>query len=194
MTTNKKFVQPLDRVSLILIIILTVLIGLVILKGDAVKPSVRYFSWENEKIGADDISFSLTFSRPMDIESVENNLEIEPPLAGKISWAGRRMAYTLLTPAPYGEEYKVKLEGAKDKFAVAQRTKKVIQPFTGNFVSRDRVILYLGTEKNERGKIILYNLSEKDKKKQEKILTPKDLVVLDFEPFPEGDKILYSEI
>ncbi len=192
MTTNKKFVQPLDRVSLILIIILTVLIGLIILKGDAVKPSVRYFSWENEKIGADDISFSLTFSRPMDIESVENNLTIEPPLAGKISWAGRRMAYTLLTPAPYGEEYKVKVEGAKDKFAVAKRTKKVIQPFTGNFVSRDRVILYLGTEKNERGKLVLYNLSEQDKKKQEKILTPKDLVVLDFEPFPEGDKILFS--
>ena len=133
MTTNKKFVQPLDRVSLILIIILTVLIGLVILKGDAVKPSVRYFSWENQKIGADDISFSLTFSRPMDIESVEDNLKIEPPLAGKISWAGRRMAYTLLTPAPYGEENKDKIEEAKDKIADAKRTKKVIKQITGKF-------------------------------------------------------------
>ncbi|MEM7578571.1 MAG: hypothetical protein AAF316_01760 [Cyanobacteria bacterium P01_A01_bin.80] len=188
MTTNKKFAQPLDRVSLILIIILTVLIGLIILQGDAVKPSVRNFSWENERIGADDISFGLTFSRPMDIESVENNLEIEPPLAGKISWAGRRMVYTLLTPAPYGEEYKVKLEGAKDKFAVAKRTKKVIQPFTGNFVSRDRVILYLGAEKNERGRLILYNLS----KQKKRLLTPKDLVVLDFEPFSQGDRVLFS--
>ncbi|MDY6902346.1 MAG: hypothetical protein SWZ49_30395 [Cyanobacteriota bacterium] len=188
MTTNKKFVQPLDRVSLILIVILTALIGLTILQGDAVRPSVRYFSWENAKIGADDISFSLTFSRPMDIESVENNLKIEPPLAGKISWAGRRMAYTLLTPAPYGEEYKVKLEDAKDKFAVAKRTKKVIQPFTGNFVSRDRVILYLGAEKNERGRLILYNLTQQKKR----LLTPKDLVVLDFEPFSQGDKILFS--
>ena len=188
MTTNKKFVQPLDRVSLILIIILTVLIGLIILQGDAVKPSVRYFSWENESIGADDISFSLTFSRPMDIESVENNLEIEPPLAGKISWAGRRMAYTLLTPAPYGEEYKVNLEGAKDKFAVAKRTKKVIQPFTGNFVSRDRVILYLGAENKERGRLVLYNLT----KQKKRLLTPKDLVVLDFEAFADRGKILFS--
>jgi dipeptidyl aminopeptidase/acylaminoacyl peptidase len=188
MITNKKFAQPLDRVSLILIIILTALIGLVILQGDAVRPSVRNFSWENEKVGADDISFSLTFSRPMDIESVENNLKIEPPLAGKTSWAGRRMAYTLLTPAPYGEEYKVTLEDAKDKFAVAKRTKKVIQPFTGNFVSRDRVILYLGAENKERGRLVLYNLT----KQKKRILTPKDLVVLDFEAFADRDKILFS--
>jgi hypothetical protein len=188
MKIKNKFAQPLDRVSLILIIILTVLIGLIILQGDAVKPSVRYFSWENDKVGADDISFSLTFSRPMDIESVENNLKIEPPLAGKTSWAGRRMAYTLLTPVPYGEEYKVSLEDAKDKFAVAKRTKKVIQPFTGNFVSRDRVILYLGAENKERGRLVLYNLTKQEKR----LLTPKDLVVLDFEPFSDREKILFS--
>ncbi|MEM6753532.1 MAG: hypothetical protein AAF630_11240, partial [Cyanobacteria bacterium P01_C01_bin.38] len=188
MTTNKKFAQPLDRASLILIIILTVLIGLIILQGDAVKPSVRNFTWENKKIGADDISFILNFSRPMDIESVEKNLKIEPPLAGKTSWAGRRMAYTLLTPAPYGEEYKVRLEDAKDKFAVAKRTKKVIQPFTGNFVSRDRVILYLGAENEERGRLVLYNLTKQEKS----LLTPKDLVVLDFEAFADREKILFS--
>ncbi|MGB3760275.1 MAG: hypothetical protein WBA07_28505 [Rivularia sp. (in: cyanobacteria)] len=185
---SKKNIQPLDKASLVLIIVLTVLIGLIILQGDAVKPSVRNFSWENSKIGADDISFGLTFSRPMDIESVENNLKIEPPLAGKISWAGRRMVYTLLTPAPYGEKYKVKLEDAKDKFAVAKRTKKVIQPFTGNFVSRDRVILYLGAQNEERGRLVLYNLTQQNKR----LLTPKDLVVLDFEPFTQGDKILFS--
>ncbi len=185
---SKKNIQPLDKASLALIIVLTVLIGLIILQGDAVKPSVRNFSWENSKIGAEDISFGLTFSRPMDIESVENNLKIEPPLAGKISWAGRRMVYTLLTPAPYGENYKVKLEDAKDKFAVAKGTKKVIQPFTGNFVSRDRVILYLGAENKERGRLVLYNLTQQNKR----LLTPKDLIVLDFEPFTQGDRILFS--
>ncbi|MEO0687220.1 MAG: hypothetical protein AAFY76_19770, partial [Cyanobacteria bacterium J06649_11] len=61
--TNKIFNKPLDKAAIVVIIILTVLIGLVILKGDAVRPSVRYFSWENVKIGADDISFSLKFSR-----------------------------------------------------------------------------------------------------------------------------------
>ncbi len=188
MTTNKQFIQPLDRAALVLIIVLTVLIGLIILQGDAVKPSVRNFSWENVKIGADDISFSLNFSRPMDAESVEKNLRIEPPLAGKISWSGRRMVYTLLTPVPYGQEYKVHLEGARDKFSAAKGNKKFIQPFTGNFLSRDRVILYLGTEQKDRGRLVLYNLTQQKKT----LLTPKDLVVLDFEPFPQGDKILFS--
>ena len=188
MAIKKNFIQPLDRVALGLILVLTVLILAIISQGDVVKPSVRYFSWENHKIGADDISFTLNFSRPMDIESVENNLEIEPPLAGKISWAGRRMVYTLLTPAPYGEEYTVKLNNAKDKFAAARGTNKSIQPFRGNFRSRDRVILYLGAENQERGRLILYNLTQEKKS----ILTPKDLVVLDFEPLPNGEKILFS--
>ncbi len=187
MTTNKN-IQPLDRVALGLILVLTLLIGLIIFQGDAVKPSVRNFSWENTKIGADDISFSLTFSRPMDIKSVENSLKIEPPLAGKISWAGRKMVYTLLTPAPYGEKYTVELQNAKDKFSAAKGTDKFIQPFIGTFRSHDRVILYLGAEKQERGRLILYNLTQQKKT----LLTPKDLVVMDFEPFPNGDRILFS--
>jgi dipeptidyl aminopeptidase/acylaminoacyl peptidase len=188
MTTNKTIIQPLDRVAIASILVLTVLIGLIISQGDAVRPSVRNFSWDNTKIAADDISFSLNFSRPMDIESVENNLKIDPPLAGKTSWAGRKMLYTLLTPAPYGEEYTVELQGAKDKFSAAKGTNKVIQPFSSTFRSRDRVILYLGAEKQERGRLVLYNLTQE----QKTLLTPKDLVVLDFEPFPKGGKILFS--
>ncbi len=188
MRLSKTFNQPLDKVASVLILILTVLIGIIISQGDVVRPTVRDFTWQNQKIGADDISFTLNFSRPMDIKSVEDNLQIEPPLAGKISWAGRRMAYTLLTPAPYGERYTVQLEDARDKFAAATGTKKSIQPFTGTFRSRDRVILYLGADKQERGRLILYNLTQQKKT----LLTPKDLVVLDFEPFPNGEKILFS--
>ncbi|MGB3652936.1 MAG: hypothetical protein WBA41_17205 [Rivularia sp. (in: cyanobacteria)] len=188
MTTNKTIIQPLDRVAIASILVLTVLIGLIISQGDVVRPSVRYFSWENQKIAADDMSFSLNFSRPMDIKSVENNLKIDPPLAGKTSWAGRKMAYTLLTPAPYGEEYTVELQGAKDKFSADKGADKFIQPFTGTFRSRDRVILYLGAQKEERGRLILYNLSQQKKT----LLTPKDLVVMDFEPFPNGERILFS--
>ncbi len=49
------------------------------------------------------ISDVLTFDRPMDHASVEKNLVIDPPLPGKLSWAGRRLAYTLTSPIPYGE-------------------------------------------------------------------------------------------
>ena len=117
MSKSYKLIQPLDGIAIAVMLLLSVLIGLIIWKGDVVKPSVRNFTWENQQIGADNLSFSLTFSRPMDSKSIEENFKIDPPLAGKISWAGRRMVYTLLTPAPYGTNYQVKLEKGKDKYS-----------------------------------------------------------------------------
>lgn len=205
MTTKKGFLQPLDRVAIALMLLLIALVGLVISQGDAVRPTVREWTWKHvqteekditltnftsqtQKIGADYKTFILTFSRPMDTKSVEQNLKIEPPLAGTISWVGRRMGYTFITPAPYGTTYKVQLKDAKDKFAAQESKKRVIQPLSATFSTRDRVILYIGVQQEERGRLILYNLTQQ----QRKILTPKDLVVMDFQPFPDGEKILFS--
>ncbi|MEA5579979.1 hypothetical protein VB620_01330 [Nodularia harveyana UHCC-0300] len=188
MATSKTLIQPLDRVAIAFMLLLSLLIGFMIFQGDVVAARVREFTWENQQIGAEDISFSLNFSRPMDIKSVEENLKIEPPLAGKISWAGRRMVYTLLTPAPYGTNYQVRLEDARDRFAIAEGKNQVIQPFTGNFRTRDRVIMYIGADAENQGQLVLYNLTEEKKN----ILTPKDLIVMEFKPFPNGEKILFS--
>ncbi|MCG6136630.1 MAG: Ig-like domain-containing protein [Nostoc sp. LLA-1] len=188
MTTSKAFIQPLDRVAIALMLLLSLLIGFIILQGDVVAARVRDFSWQNQQIGAEDVSFTLNFSRPMDVKSVEENLKIEPPLAGKISWAGRRMVYTLLTPAPYGTNYEVQLQNARDRFAEKEGKNQIIQPFTGNFHTRDRVIMYVGADAENRGQLVLYNLTEENKK----VITPKDLIVMDFKPFPNGEKILFS--
>ncbi|QSV63831.1 MAG: Ig-like domain-containing protein [Dolichospermum sp. DL01] len=188
MSKSYKLIQPLDRVAIAVMLLLSVLIGLIIWKGDVVKPMVRTFTWENQQIGAEDLSFSLTFSRPMDSKSIEENLKIDPPLAGKTSWAGRRMVYTLLTPAPYGTKYQVKLEKGQDKYSQAEGKNRVMQPFTGSFSTRNRVILYIGANPEVQGQLVLYNLTQE----QKKVLTPKDLIVMDFEPFPNGEKILFS--
>ncbi|MBE9004823.1 hypothetical protein IQ259_07195 [Fortiea sp. LEGE XX443] len=186
--TSKTLIQPLDRVAIAMMLLLSLLIGFIILKGDVVSPRIRDFTWQNQQIGSEDIAFTLTFSRPMDTKSVEDNLKIEPPLAGKISWAGRRMVYTLLTPAPYGTNYKLQLQQAKDKFAQEEGQIKTIQPFVGNFRTRDRVIIYIGANPEEQGQLVLYNLTQE----QKKVLTPKDITVMDFKPFPDGEKILFS--
>ncbi|MBW4613261.1 MAG: Ig-like domain-containing protein [Desmonostoc vinosum HA7617-LM4] len=190
MTKSKAFIQPLDRIAIALMLLLSLLIGIIILQGDVVTARVRDFSWQNQQIGAEDLSFTLTFSRPMDKKSVEDSLKeaIDPPLAGKVSWAGRRMVYTLRTPAPYGTNYQLKLQGAKDKFAEQEGKKRIMQPFTGNFRTRDRVILYVGADQQNQGQLVLYNLTQE----QKKVLTPKDLIVMDFEPYPNGEKILFS--
>lgn len=186
--TSKSFPQPLDRVAIALMVVLSLLIALLLWQGNAVVPRVRDFSWQDKQVGAEDTSFTLTFSRPMDIKSVEANLQIDPPLPGKVSWAGRRMAYTLLAPAPYGTSYKVQLHGARDRFTESRYSKRQIQPFIGAFRTRDRALVYLGVEKEEQGRLVLYNLTQQ----QKTILTPKDLVVVDFKPYPSGEKILFS--
>jgi hypothetical protein len=180
--------QPIDRVALGVMAVLSLLIGILLLGGDRTAPRVREFSWENKHVSAEDTAFILTFSRPMNHKSVETHLKIDPPIPGKFSWAGRRMAYTPLAPVPYGNEYQIKLEKATDKIFGTPERGTPMQPFEGSFRSRDRVFAYIGIEGSEQGRLILYNLTTQKKS----ILTPADLVVMDFKPYPNGERILFA--
>lgn len=179
--------QPLDRVVVVIIISLFIAIFFLVLTGRNAAPRVRQFTWQNQVITAKDRAFILQFSHPMDRASVENNLKIEPSLLGKSSWAGRRMAYTLNKPAPYGTEFKVQIQGAKDQYSDAKKGTE-IEPFVGEFKSRDRVFVYIGNQGEESGRLILYNLTQN----QLEMLTPPNLVVMDFRPYPDRDRILFS--
>ncbi len=191
--SSRQFPQPLDRAAIGLILILSVLIGILLLSGDRSMPRIRDFSWQNKQIGADDNAFVMTFSRPMDHKSVEENLRIEPTLPhspGKISWSGRRMAYTLNSPAPYGSQFQVSLSDARDAFTKNGSNRATIAPFKASFRTRDRVFAYIGAEGDQAGRLVLFNLTTQDKK----ILTPQNLTVMDFKPYSTGDKILFSAI
>lgn len=187
-TPTQQFPQPLDRIAISVMLVLAVLIGVLILSGDRSAPRVREFNWQNKQVGADENAFVVTFSRPMDHISVEQNLKIDPPLPGKYSWSGRRMAYTLNAPAPYGTSFQVKLENAKDRFTQEGSNRANIQPFVGQFQSHDRAFAYIGVEGEEAGRLILFNLTRQEKK----VLTPQNLVVMDFKPYPLGDRILLT--
>jgi hypothetical protein len=95
------------------------------------------------------------------------------------------MAYTLEDPIPYGQTFTVKLAEAQDQFQ--QRSIPAEEPFLSQFKSRDQAFLYLGVGEEEN-RLILYNLTRQEKQ----VLTPPDLVVVDFEPYPDSDRILFS--
>ena len=119
--TLKRLSQPIDKIAIALITFLALIIGLLLWGGTTCDDNcifhpgakVNDFSWQNKTIGGEDRAFILTFNRPIDRASVEQNLAIKPPLPGKISWSGLRMAYTLETPAPYGETYHLALTGVE---------------------------------------------------------------------------------
>jgi hypothetical protein len=182
------FPQPLDRIAITFMVILAIVIGTVMLTGTRFAPKVRYFTWQDKQVGADDTAFVLSFSRPMNQDSVTQNLKITPELPGRSSWAGRRMAYTVNAPAPYGTEYKVTLQKAVDFFDQDGTPQVPIQPFEGTFRTRDRAFVYIGVQGEEAGRLVLVNLT----KQETTILTPPDLVVNEFKPYPLGDRILFG--
>lgn len=186
--------KSLDARALILITGLSVVIA-VLIGGSQVcgqdcffrlGPRVQEFSWNKRSIGSEDRAFILSFNRPMDRQSVEANLQLQPPLEGKYSWAGRRMAYTLNRPAPYGLSYTVRLDGARERYG-SEKLGQVMEPFIGHFQTRDRAFAYIGSEGEERGRLVLYNLTQQEKT----VLTPPDTIVTEFEPYPQGDRLLY---
>ncbi len=178
--------EPLDRVAIALLLGLSLLILVLLLSGGHSHPKVRDFSWRNKVIGADDTAFSLTFNRPMDQASVAAALKIEPNLPGRISWAGRRLTYTLNQPLEYGREFKLQIQGAKDHF----NQTSLIEPFSTQFRSRDRTFAYIGAIDDQVDRLVLVNMTRDDKR----ILTPSNLKVMDFYAYPDREKILFSAI
>ncbi|WP_017296779.1 Ig-like domain-containing protein [Nodosilinea nodulosa] len=183
-----RLAQPLDRLALIAIASLTLALGLLMLTGDHATARVRDFTWQDRQVGAEDRAFLITFSRPMDGASVEKNLKLDPPLPGKVSWAGRRMAYTPSDPLPYGESFTLSLDGARDRYAAQSDRPSRFEPFQAQFQTRQRAFLYIGAEGDEANRLVLADLA----RQQRTILTPKNLSVMAFKSYPLGDKVLFS--
>lgn len=186
--------QPIDRIALITIGILMIVITLLIGGGGNcdqfcifnTRPKVKNFTWNNQTIGVEDTAFIVTFDRPMDQNSIENNLTINPPLLGKYSWVGRKLAYTLINPPLYGTNYRLKIVGGKEKFNAGEG--ETMQPFESNFKTRDRSLVYISLTPEDRGRLIHYNFTQN----KPTYLTPPNLNVTDFQFYPQGKAILFS--
>lgn len=193
---NDRFPLRLDRAAIGLIFILTVLIMGLLLLGYRGKPQVRSFNWADRQVGAQDTALTLSFNRPMDLGSVEKNIsfftgednDLKPTtVSGRSSWSGRKFFYTLDRPLPYGQSFQVRVEGGQDRFRSGDYH-EIMMPFQASFKTRDRSFAYIGAENEEDGRLVLFNLTQN----QKIVLTPPNLVVFDFKPYPLGDRILFS--
>jgi hypothetical protein len=189
--------EPIDRTALSLIGLLSAAIAVVGVGHIACqntdqcwfanRPQVQNFSWADKTLGVQDRAFIVTFDRPMNQKEVEKNLVITPALPGKVSWVGRKMAYTLDNPIPYGTNYTMQLSGAREQYA-GNQAGQVMTPFDGQFRSRDRSFAYIGTQGIEQGRIIFYNLTRQRKT----ILTPPGLTVVNFKFYDQGRGLVFA--
>ncbi|MEA5469804.1 hypothetical protein [Spirulina sp. 06S082] len=184
----KKGLLPIDIAVISAIGLFSILIGAVVVIGDRSIPRATEFSWQDRQIGVQDDTFTLTFNRPMNWKTIEDALEIEPPLPGKLSWKGQILAYTLTDLPMYGTTYQIALEGAQEQPQATNREAKTLKPLKMELKTRDRAFAYLGAEKEEQGRLILYNETQAKRIP----LTPPDLVVTNFQPYPDGDRLLFS--
>ncbi|MEM9543910.1 MAG: Ig-like domain-containing protein [Cyanobacteria bacterium P01_E01_bin.42] len=165
-----------------------ILIGAVLVVGDRSIPRATDFSWKDRQIGVQNETFTLTFNRPMNWETVADALTIDPPLPGKLSWNSKTLSYTLTDLPVYGTTYRIALEGAKEQPLASDREAKALQPWQMELKTRDRAFAYLGVDGEEKGRLLLYNETQSTKIP----LTPPDLAVTNFQPYPDGDRILFS--
>ncbi|MGK7930671.1 MAG: hypothetical protein AB4041_04465 [Microcystaceae cyanobacterium] len=156
-------------------------------QGDPTQLKVSDFSWENTKIDVQDKFFTFTFNRPVKRSQIEKNLTIEPNLDGKISWHNNQLFYTLTDLPIYGSNYQFSLP----EIAAQQNPPLPSQPFTQVVGTPDRAFIYIGVRGEERGRLILLNITDTETPKKT-ILTPRHLVVTDFAIYPQGDRILFS--
>ena len=191
---TRKALLPIDRIAITFMAVLAIVTLILLWSGDRTLPQVRDFNWQDRSISAEDTAFTLTFNRAIDRPTVEKQLQIQPPLPGKFSWAGSRLAYTLTNPAPYGNTFKVSLQGARE--AISSKRGKEIVPFEGQFRTPDRMFAYISSgatdspqeRLRQRGRIVIYNF----KTKKSTTISPENLIVTDFKVDTQSQKIVFT--
>jgi hypothetical protein len=211
---NIRPISPLDRTALILMGILMALTVILLAIGDRSAPYVREFSWAGRRIGAEDNSFALRFSRSMDRPKVEAQIQVKPNsnnpqsqfqpidqvMPGKISWSGKKMLYTLNAPLPYSKSYELKLQDVTAASNDGQSIGKDITPFIQAFNTREKMFGYIGTDGANRGRLMLQRFDQTiksntaDKSPPSVAITPAEYLVKDFHFTPEGAGVFFSAL
>lgn len=196
---RSQFSGSLDRLALKVMAALAIATVLMLAIGDRSTPYVRDFSWQERQVGAEDAAFMISFSRAMAHPRVEAGLLVEngkerprpigEVLPGKVSWSGKKFFYTLNRPVPYGNSYRLRLEGARAADNQGSATGRSMEPFTGKFTSRPRQFAFIGADSERRGRLMLATLGQPPQ-----ALTPADLVVKDFRFLPEQQGLIFSAV
>jgi hypothetical protein len=197
---KSRFAEPLDRAALKLMAAVLMLILLVLAIGDRSQPYIREFSWQGRQVGAEDVAFSLSFSRAMQQKQVEAGLmasvvtpqetgllaPIGQLLPGKISWSGKKLFYTLNTPVPYGSSYQIQLESARAEDRQGKSSGQQMTAFRSQFSTRQRRFGFIGTNGDQRGRLMVAKFGDKPE-----ALTGKDLLVKDFRFLPDDRGLIF---
>lgn len=181
-----------DRFDRIMMGVMSALLGaliMVLAVGDQAGVGVLETS-PSEQAGAARVTspIFLRFSERMNPESVESHFRIDPPMPGRFSWVGAALTFYPERAWSLGVSYTVTLSAG----AQAQQGRQLKETVRWTFSPAPPRIVYLAPASfgpdSEAPNLWLMDVRETDQPRQ---LTRTTLGVTDYQPSPDGSRIVY---
>ncbi|MFN4294572.1 MAG: Ig-like domain-containing protein [Thermoflexales bacterium] len=174
----------MDRAAIGSIIVLTLLIAFFIARGDQVGVRITQTSPAMNADRAPTRSvIAITFSEPMSTTTVEQRLDITPPVPGAWRWNGNTVFLSAAQPLQPDTRYTITLASG----AASARGRRVLRDATWTFRTSRPRLLYLAPAS---GAANLFVMDPRDGATQR--LTDEPNGIYDFAVSPDGARIAYS--
>ena len=174
-----------DHVVISFLLGILLLTGFVIWRGDQLGLEVVAFSPTAEQASTQAI-VQIIFNEPLD-PATEPALSLEPPVTGTISFERETLTFWPAQPLSTDMTYRVSLTAG----VVSERGRRLLQPVTWEFRTRQSRILYLGLDASEQNQIYVSEIPAGGQGTLPTQLTEAPFVV-DFSVAPDGSAIVYT--
>ncbi len=177
--------ERFDLIVGLVIVILLVVIGIVIVRGDQLGISVQSFG--PQESASSRAAIHITFDEPVEQPSVESKFTIAPAVRGKLSVTQNQVAFAPEQPLTQGQDYTVTLRAG-----VQGNTGRVLkQDVQWKFRVAPPRILYLGPVDS-----IVQNIYRADPSKAQpsQKLTASPEGVLTYDVAPDGSGVIYTQM
>ena len=147
------------------------------------------FSPEN---GADDVPITtpigISFSQPMDRESVEERLRVEPAAEGQFVWEGNDASFVPQAALSPATAYSVTLKAG----SVSEGGRQMQEDLDWRFRTRVPQLLYLGRSQPDMSVRQIYAAGQEEL--QSRQLTDHPEGIWDYTVHPQGEAIIFSAL
>jgi Tol biopolymer transport system component len=175
----------LDRVALGAIAGLSVLIGVILIRGDQAGVQI---AGSTPRAGAEGVAsrarVSFTFSEAMNPSTLNGRIRINPPVSGTLSWNGATASFAPAHPLQHDTLYTVTVRAG----ASSARGRLMLRDASWTFRTGHPRVVYLSPAL-EAGDLYV---AEIDPAVQPSRITSETYGVFDFAVSPDGTRIAYS--
>lgn len=175
----------LDMMVGLTVVGIVIAIGLTVLVGDAVGVQIVAASPVDE--GRSGQSISIQFSEPMDAQTVESRLMIDPAIDGTFSWSEVTMNFRPAQALTPGETYTVNLPAG----AQSDSGRELLSDYAYSFTVRQPRVAFLAPATG--GTPLNIWIAEVDNPDSARQVTFSLVGIFDFSVSPDGSTIAFSE-